>query len=88
MEFICDSCKITKCKEQCPHGQNHIDDEESPRSDAPVERLVICQDLAKLRDSFKNRYITLKGLKNRTYSAKAAKRAYLDINKLCRKYGI
>ncbi len=46
---------------------------------------LLC-DLLKLRDSFESRYKSLSQLKGRTYQAKAAKRAYLDINKLCKKY--
>jgi len=46
---------------------------------------LLC-DLFKLRDSFESRYKSLSQLKGRNYQAKAAKRAYLDVNKLCRKY--
>ena len=48
---------------------------------------LLC-DLLKLRDSFESRYKSLSQLKGRTYQAKAAKRAYLDIKKLCKKYSI
>lgn len=45
------------------------------------------RDLLELRDSFESRYKSLSLLKNRAYQAKTAKRAYLDVNKLCKKYG-
>jgi len=47
---------------------------------------VLLCDLLKLRDSFKSRYKSLSELKGRSHQAKAAKRAYLDVNKLYKKY--
>ena len=51
-----------------------------------MEQDELVLDLLKLRDSFQMRYKSLSQLKNKTYQAKAAKRSYLDINKLCKKH--
>ena len=45
-------------------------------------------DLALLARRFRDRYKSLSMLKGKSYSAKQAKRAYLDVMKLCRKHGI
>ncbi len=41
--------------------------------------------LIKLQEKFKSRYESFKILKNHTYTAKAWKRAWLDVNKELRK---
>ena len=46
------------------------------------------EDVKDLRDRFYNRYMSLSKLKGRTHQAQAAKRAYLDLNKLCKKHGL
>ena len=57
------------------------------KKDESDKSALLC-DLFKLRNSFKSRYKSLSQLKGRAYQAKAAKRAYLDLNKLCKKYNI
>ena len=48
----------------------------------------LLEDMIKLRKAFNCRYVSIKEHEGKNDRYGAAKRAALDLNKLCRKYGI